>query len=74
MAAARILSGSGRGHEGQKMKKFLVVTAVSFIVMGILTFIGLNFVTWLTKEIEAGNRPHHPPSQQLPNSPDRTMH
>ena len=49
------------------MKKFLVVTVVSFIVMGILTFIGLNFVTWLTKEIEASNRPHHPlPSNSYP--------
>lgn len=57
------------------MKKLLVVTAVSFIVAAILTFVGLNFVTWLTKEIEAGNRPHHPPPQQKPlNSPNTTMH
>jgi hypothetical protein len=47
------------------MKKLLVVTVVSFIVVGILGFIGLNFISWLTKELEVGNRPHYtPPPQQ----------
>lgn len=53
---------------GQEMKKFMVVTFVSFIVVGILYFIVLNLMTWLTKEIEASNRPHHtpPPLQSVP--------
>lgn len=51
------------------MKKLLVVTVVSFIVAGILIFIGLNFMTWLTKEIEAGNRPQHTQPQQQPVRP-----
>ena len=46
------------------MKRFLLVTVVSFIVVGILVFIGLNLITWLTKEIEVSNRPHHTPPQQ----------
>lgn len=46
------------------MKKFLVVTVVSFVVAGILGFVVLNLMTWLTKEIEAGNRPHHTQPQQ----------
>jgi hypothetical protein len=51
------------------MKKLLVVTVVSFIVAGILIFIGLNFMTWLAKEIEAGNRPQHTQPQQQPARP-----
>lgn len=51
------------------MKKLLVVTVVSFIVAGILIFIGLNLMTWLTKEIEAGNRPPHTQPQQQPARP-----
>jgi len=60
-----VLSGSGRSDEGQELKKFMVVTVVSFIVVGILIFIGLNLMTWLAEGIEAGNRPHlTPPPMQ----------
>ncbi len=57
----------GRSDEGQELKKFMLMTVASFIVVGILYFIVLNLVTWLTKEIEASNRPHHapPPMQSV---------
>lgn len=43
----------------------MIVTVVSFIVVGILAFAGLNLMTWLAEGIEANNRAHltHPPMQ-----------
>ncbi len=41
------------------MKKFALITIVSFVVVGILSFLGLNAMTWITKEIEKSQRPNH---------------
>lgn len=48
------------------MKKFALITVVSFIIVGILSFIGLNAITWITQEIEKNQRPTRAPSQTQP--------
>ncbi|MDD5328709.1 MAG: hypothetical protein PHX38_01790 [Sulfuricella sp.] len=48
------------------MKKFALITIVSFVVVGILSFFGLNAITWITKEIEKGQRPDHSQNQPAP--------
>ncbi len=41
------------------MKKILLVTVVSFVVVGVLSFLALNVMTWAVKGLEKQSRPDH---------------
>jgi hypothetical protein len=48
------------------MKKILLVTVVSFVVVGVLSFLALNVMSWAVKGLEKHNRPDHSQVQPSP--------
>ena len=49
------------------MKKLMIITVVSFVVVGVLSFLALNAMSWATAELEKHSRPVHPQAQATQN-------
>jgi large-conductance mechanosensitive channel len=47
------------------MKKILLITVTSFVIAGVLIFIGLNVMNWVASELEKNQRPKRTQAQTL---------